>query len=101
MLRGTFIKLKPKSFDRSILVLPKSHLDQLYDCFKFRHQLADQFSSKLRKNAAKHASISFEMRASSLEINFLLSWPGLNLKATKMTFGKAQHRNSWIVYNKV
>jgi hypothetical protein len=69
---------------------------RLSNMLRFRHALADEFVSNLRKNAGKAASASFELRIAPCEAAVLFGWPGLPQPTVK-TKGAGSNSISFIV----
>jgi hypothetical protein len=94
-LRTSIAEL-PGPLTVSLLLQAPSQNQRLLDALRFRHTLADEFAMALRKNAGKSPSLTFELRASVLEVAVLFGWPGLPEVAVK-TRGNGNNRLSYVV----
>jgi hypothetical protein len=72
--------------------------DELLSVFKFRHALADEVASALRKNAGKAASITLELRTSPQLLGALFAWlPAATSAKVTRSVGKSSNRVSFLV----
>ena len=86
-----------RALNVSALAQANDASETLANLMKFRHVLADLFSSALRKNAGKSLTIGFEVRVSTEDMCGLFDWPGFPTSSAQLSDGKTSHRVSYIV----
>jgi len=88
----------PTPFCIDMLTARSCAQDELLSVFKFRHALADEVASALRKNAGKAASITLELRTSPQLLGALFAWlPAATSAKVSRSVGKSSNRVSFLV----